>query len=244
MSCSCGTHADSFIVKSGPGIKVTGSGTPNDPYLVTSLTNDLSNFFRVQDTPTVDLNFTGSGTANDPILLVANSRLALTGLSDVADPGGSPAIGESPVWVGSGSSGHWEFQIPPISPAGATNVTGGLQGTGAPGDPVTIKTSGTWGVGPLAGLGADTTIGAVVYVDATGKVRSQPATSVAWDGITGKPTVFPPDVHTHTVSQISDLTTNGNAAKVNGVKISSTLTSAVPPASPTVGDLWFFPKGS
>jgi hypothetical protein len=45
----------------------------------------------------------------------------------------------------------------------------------------------------LAGLGSDSTIGTVVYVDSAGQVRAAPSTSssVAWTDITGKPDTFP-----------------------------------------------------
>lgn len=246
MACtSCGSSAGcACIIEAGVGIEVTGSGSPTDPYIINSTVVDLSQFFTVQDTASVNLSFTGTGTDGDPIVLYATSTLKLTELADVSDPGGGPAVGESPVWVGSGSAGHWEFQIPPPSPAGATNVGPGLSGIGSVGDPVVIDYSGVWGSGPLAGLGGDSTIGLAVYVDSAGQVRAQPVSSPEWDDIQNKPTQFTPTTHTHTVSQITDLSTNGNAAKVNGIKISSTSTSVTAPSSPTNGDLWFFPKGA
>lgn len=243
MAGCCGKSTCSCIINAGSGIEVTGSGTATDPYVITSSVNDLSQYLRVEDTTTVNMSLTGTGTDGDPLVLRAVSLLRLTELSDVQDPSGGPSVGEVPVWVGSGEDGHFEFQTPPVAPAGATNVTNGLSGIGSVGDPVKIETSGTWGLGVLAGYGGDSTIGAPIYVDSNGDIRSQPLGAVAWADITGKPATFPPSAHTHTASQITDQN-NINAGKVNGIKLSSTPTSVTAPASPTTGDLWFFPKDS
>jgi hypothetical protein len=244
MSC-CGHSGCACILEAGAGVSVLGSGTPTDPYVIASTVTDLSAFLQVQDTPSVNLQLTGTGTTGDPLVLRAVSTLALTQLSDVDDPSGGPSVGEVPVWVGAGADGHWEFQDPPIAPAGATNVDNGLSGVGSVGDPVIIETSGVWGVGPLAGLGGDSTIGLPIYVDSAGDIRTAPVTSfLTWAAISGKPSTFAPSAHTHTSAEITDLSTVGNAAKVNGIKITSTATSVTPPSSPSAGDLWFFPKGS
>ena len=243
MAC-CGQSTCACILEEGVGIEITGSGTATDPYVITSTVTDLSQFLRVVDTTTVNLTLSGTGTTEDPLELRAYSTLRLTDLSDVDDPSGGPAVGESPVWVGSGADGHWEFDVPPPSPAGATNVDNGLSGIGSVGDPVVVETSGVWGVGALSGLGVDSTIGLEIYVDSAGDLRTEPVLP-DWDDITGKPTSFTPDpAATYLSAQITDLSTVGNAAKVNGIKISSTSTSVTPPSSPTTGDLWFFPKGS
>jgi hypothetical protein len=245
MACGCGNAGCACIIQPGAGIAVTGSGSTTDPYVIESTISGLSQFLTVLDTPTVNLTLTGAGTVADPLLLRAASTLKLTDLKDVADPGGGPAVGESPVWTGSGADGHWEFKIPPPSPAGSTNVSNGLTGVGSVGDPVLLATSGVWGSGSLAGLGSDSTIGLAVYIDSAGKVRAAPVSAPSWASITGKPTVFTPDpAATYTVSQITDLSTNGNAAKVGGHKFTSQANSVTMPSSPSDGDIVFFPKGT
>lgn len=243
MSCCTGSGC-ACIVEAGAGIAVTGSGTPTDPYVIVSTVVDLSQFLRVVDTTSINLTLTGTGTADDPLTLRAASTLKLTELADVDDPSGGPSVGESPVWVGSGSDGHWEFQTPPPAPAGATNVENGLSGIGSVGSPVRIETSGVWGAGALSGLGGDSTIGLEIYVDSNGDIRAEPVGSPAWADITGKPSTFTPSAHTHTASQITDLSTAGNAWKVNGIRIFSTDNSVTPPTSPSTSDLWFFPEGT
>lgn len=240
MSCGPGCVS---ILKPGTGIDITGSGTANDPYIIASEFDSLAAFFRVEDTNSINLTLTGTGTTDDPLTLRANSELKLTDLADVADPGGGPVVGEVPVWVGSGSAGHWEFQAPPVTPAGSVNVSNGIGGTGGVSTPIRALTSGVWGTAPLDTYGGDSTVGAPIYVDSAGNLRSQPISAVAWTSITGKPTTFPPSPHTHVAADITD-PQNLNAGKVNGVKVTSTSTSTTPPSSPSTGDLWFYPAGS
>lgn len=243
MSC-CGHSGCACIVNGGDGITVTGSGSPSDPYVVTSNITELTGLIGVQDSTSVNLTLTGSGTIADPLQLRAVAILKMTELADVNDPSGGPAVGESPVWVGAGSDGHWEFQIPPPSPAGAVNVENGLYGLGDVSDPIGVETSGVWGVGSLAGLGGDSTIGLPIYIDSAGKVRAKPVGTPAWTDITGKPTTFPPSAHTHVAADITD-PENLDVGRVNGVKLFSTPTSASPPSVGVLaGDIWVFPKGS
>lgn len=244
MSC-CGQATCACILEPGTGIQVTGSGTPTDPYVIASTVTDLSTFLQVQDTTSVNLSLVGSGVEGDPLVLRAYSTLALTQLADVQDPAGGPSVGEVPVWVGSGSDGHWEFQAPPPSPAGAVNVSTGLEGIGSVGDPIAVAVSGEWGVAPLDTYGGDSTVGLVVYEDSNGELRAQPVGNPSWSSITGKPATFPPSAHTHVAADITDQQ-NINAGKVGGIRLYSTPNSVTPPSSPTpaAGDLWFFPKGT
>lgn len=199
----CGQGSCSCLIQGGDGIVVSGSGAPNDPYIVKADFPDFSDLLTVQDTDSVNMNIQGSGIENDPFVLSASATLKLTALADVSDPQGGPAIGEVPTWVGAGAAGHWEFQTPPPAPAGAVNVSNGISGVGSAPDPIKVATSGVWGTGPLAGLGSDSTIGAPIYIDSAGKVRSAPlSSSVSWANVTGKPTEFVPAAHTHQPADI------------------------------------------
>lgn len=243
MAC-CSSSKCSCILQEGTGINITGSGTTNDPYVIEATLIDLQNFLRVADTPTVNLTLTGSGTEENPLELRAYATMRITDLLDVDDPGSGPSVGESLVWVGAGADGHWEFDTLPPAPAGAVNAEDGISGDGTIGDPLTIEFSGVWGVGDLAGLGGDSTIGLPIYLDSNGDIRAKPVGNPDWANITGKPATFTPSAHTHPVADLTDLSINGNAARVNGIKVSSTANSITPPSSPAVGDLWFFPEGS
>ncbi|MDB5716255.1 MAG: phiHau3 26 [Sphingomonadales bacterium] len=204
MSCSnCGS--DSLLIVGGDGITVAGSGSGTNPYKVSSTAPTFGEILQVEDTETVNLYVSGGAAVGDPIVLKAESRLKVTDLSDVQDPEGGPQPGESIVWTGVGSAGRWVFSTLPPAPAGSVNVGNGISGAGTAGDPIRARTSGIWGSGPLAGLGTDTLVGLATYIDAAGNLRVQPpsATVVTWGGITGRPSVFPPSAHDHSVDDIN-----------------------------------------
>lgn len=243
MSCQdCGE----VLLVGGDGITVAGSGAASNPFKITAVLRDLRNALGVRDTDTVNLSLLGSGTLADPFSLRANATLALTDLADVSDPSGGPAVGEVPVWVGVGAAGHFEFRTPPPAPAGAVNVGPGLAGDGTTIAPLAVNPSGVWGVGALAGRGADSTIGGIIYVDSTGKVRTNPTVStVTWTAVTDKPLTFVPSAHAHNAADVpAAQQLLLNVGLVNGRRITSTATSSTPPAAPAALDLWFFPRGS
>jgi len=248
MPRGCCDDGEPTPIKAGAGIRVTGSGTTVDPYKITSVSTDIGAFLTVRDTPTVDLTLIGSGNAGDPFELRASSTLRLSDLTDIQDPTGVPLAGESPVYVGTYPLGHWEFNTLPPAPAGSVNVGAGISGTGAAAAPIRVVTSGTWGSGPLAGLGTDTTIGQPIYVDANNALRAAPlpaAASPLWANIQNKPSTFTPSAHTHVASDIAVAEQRKlDAGKVLGKTITTTTTSSSPPANAATGDLWFFPRGS
>lgn len=223
--CSCNIQA-------GPGIIVTGSGTLSNPYVVTSGL-DLSQALRVNDTTTVNLTLTGSGTNTDPFTLRADATMALTQLSDVVDAAG-PAVGDVPVWIGTGTAAHWEFRPPPANPAGSVNVGSGITGDGTVGAPISVDVIGTTAGGPNTGL--------EVYVDVDGNLRAVApvAQAVDWSSIQNKPTAFNPITHSHSASQITDPNnlSVGNSAKVGGKQIF--VQSSAPTSGMVANDLWFW----
>lgn len=235
----CSDYGCNCLVKGGEGIAVSGSGTPESPYTV-ELLGGVSDALQVQDSPTVNFTLNGGGTPANPYVLSAAVTLALTQLSDVADPSGGPNVGDSPVWVGTGPSAHWEFQPPPVSPAGSTNVSVGLLGTGAIGDPIKVN---------LVSETPGSTSGLAVYVDTNGDLRAaQPvAGAVDWDDIVDKPTSFPttPADFTGVLTAAKGgtgqndlaLVTVGNATKVNGVRV---YVQSTTPTGMSTNDLWFW----
>lgn len=242
MAC-CDDHACSCLVTVGPGLSITGSGTPTNGYLIELADPELIGRLQFLDSESVDFQVTGAATIADPMRVRAISTMKLTGLSDVADPGGGPANGESPVYHGTFPTGHWEFGTLPPAPAGAVNANGGIAGTGTVPDPLHLNV-GTWGVGELSGLGVDTTVGLLTYIDVAGKLRAHPALqTVGWADVTGKPATFAPSAHTHTAAAITD-PLNLNVGHINGVKITRQYNSILPGAGTEAGELLFFPKGS
>lgn len=235
----CTDYGCNCLIQGEGGILVEGAGTPGSPYKV-SLVGGLGDALTIEDTPTVNLTLNGGGTPADPYVLSAQSTMALTQLSDVADPQGGPQVGESPVWVGTGPTAHWEFSLPPANPSGSVNVSTGLAGLGSVGDPLRVKLIGTTAGGPTSGL--------EVYADSAGNLRAVAGSgSVAWTSVTGKPTTFPttPSDFTGTLpvnkggTGATDLAnvTVGNATRVGGIRI---YVQSTTPTGMSTNDLWFW----
>lgn len=201
----CNDEFCSCRITAGDGIAITGSGTPSSPFEISADFPGISESFRVNDTTTINLTLLGAGTPANPFVLRGDATIKVTQLADVQDPEGGPAVGESLVWVGSGSSGHWEFKTLPPAPAGAVNVAAGLSGTGTAVDPIKVRVIGTNTGGPTTGL--------EVYTDSAGNLRAVVplATAVDWSTIVNKPTEFPPIAHTHPLADISDASPYGRS---------------------------------
>lgn len=237
MTC---TNCDDLLIVAGDGIDISGSGTPTNPYIITASAGALSDIFQVNDTTSVNLSLFGSGVSGNPLILRADVTMRVEDLSDIQDPEGGPSTGESLVW----ETDHWEFRTLPPAPAGSVNAANGLTGTGAVSTPLKVATSGVWGTAPLAGLGSDSTIGQVIYVDSAGQLRAAPAnTAVAWTAITGKPSTFPPSPHTHVAADITD-PQNLNVGMVGGIAFYATADSTTPPSLTTFPAAWLFPEGT
>lgn len=159
--------------------------------------SQLDRVLQVNDTESLNLTLSGAGTPQDPLILSGSATPRLLDLADVQDALG-PENGDVPFWTG-GGTGHWEFGAPSTTPPGAVGVGDGLTGDGSVGNEIEVATSGVWGVGDLADLGADSTIGLEVYVDSAGELRARPVTggtasSIAWEDVSGKPTTFAPQI--------------------------------------------------
>lgn len=185
-TCSC-------AVVAGDGAKVTGSGSPTNPYRISVDVPNFSSAFAVDPSDTIDFDLVGAGTLTDPLRLTGNVTMSMRDLTDVSDTA-VPSVGDVPVWVSSGGVSGWQFQPPPTVAPGTINIasTGGLAGDGSGGAPLRVSTSGIWGVN--VGSGVDSTIGQAIYIDSNNQLRAAPAAapeSIAWDSLSGKPTVFP-----------------------------------------------------
>lgn len=230
---NCNDGGCSCRVVGGEGITVTGAGSLTSPYVIANDAPGLSESFQVNDTSTVNLTLRGLGTPSEPFILQADATMKMTQLSDVSDPEGGPAIGESPVWVGVGAAGHWEFKTPPPAPAGAVNVSYGIAGVGSAPDPIHVRVLSNGVAGPLSGL--------EVYVDTAGNLRATPpiASPADWSTIVNKPTQFPPSPHTHVAADITNPTalSVGDSLKVGGHTI---YVQSATPTGMVTNDLWFW----
>lgn len=186
-SCGCAGASCGCLIEGGAGVLVSGVGSATNPYVITGQSTGIPGLIKVTDTASLDLTLGGSGSSVDPFVLSGTARQSLTGLSDVNDPGG-PVNGEVPVWV-STPTGHWEFRPPAAAAPGTVAVGTGLSGDGSSGAPLRPATSGTWGTAPLNVYGADSLVGAQIYVDSAGQLRAKPyGFEVVADGV--RPTQY------------------------------------------------------
>lgn len=235
----CGSSTCSCVITAGSNIRVEGSGTVADPIVITAEFPD--SILTVRDSNTVTLRLTGDTESG--LVLQADSALKVTDLKDISPSAGVPATGQTLVYQ---ADGTWAYGTAPSPPAGTVNVGPGITGTGGVSTPLIAAVSGVWGVAPLNGLGSDKTIGLPVYVDDAGQLRAEPAVAfLKWANIPDKPTTFPPSPSaTYTASQITDLSTNGDAAKVQGHQVFTAQTSTPTPTGGNVNDVFLFPRGS
>lgn len=191
----CGAGACSCVIRAGQGVAVRGSGSANNPYFIDVDQPDFANALVVNDTNTLNLALVGAGTQQDPLTLTGEVTVAMTGLTDVRDTV-PPVPGDVPVWVADAQGTGWRFQPPPTVAAGSLSLrpSSGLIGDGSGGNPIGVSASGIWGVNVGTDAGAVSTSGQLIYVDQSGQLRAAPlppVSAVAWDAITGKPSVYP-----------------------------------------------------
>lgn len=184
--CSCSGSGCSCLVRGGGNIKVTGTGAANDPYVVSS---DLSlqGALRAKNTPTLSLTLAGSGLLEDPYILsgaVTVGSRSLTDFPDGAAPNGYTLVAQD---------GRWVYALAPASSTTSVNVGEGLRGAGTTASLLRVATSGTWGAGALSNHGSDSRVGSLIYVDADGSLRGEPAvppTSMDFNNLTNVPSSF------------------------------------------------------
>lgn len=117
------------MIRGVGGVDVTGSGSVNSPYLISSALN-----LTVMDSATIDLAMTGDGSATEPYVLSANATMDLDALTDVSTAGGATGY-----VLAQQSDGTFALAPPSTAPVGAITVGDGIDGDGSSGDPLTIQ---------------------------------------------------------------------------------------------------------
>ena len=151
--CSCGNAACSCVIKGAPdgGVTVTGSGSPERPYLLSLTTGgEPLDSLEMVDSSTVVWSKLGAGTPLDHRRYIATAAVGMRELTDVSKTD-VPVTGDAIQWNGT----EWVFAAP-----GAT----------------TVPVSGTWGTAPLttAVFGTSSLVGREIYLDSNGQLRSKP----------------------------------------------------------------------
>lgn len=117
--CGCAGSTCNCLINGGLYISVTGSGTINDPYVISSDGIDISDALAFIDTDTVDFVLGGSGTDTDPWQVRANATVAVADLTDVGCA--SPSNGQTLVW--NSSQATWLCGKPTYKLDDLTDVT-------------------------------------------------------------------------------------------------------------------------
>lgn len=146
-SCCGSTGSCACKVSGGSNVVVGGSGSPQDPFVI-SADMDL----QVVDNQVFDLNLSGDGTIDSPWLLGVNfaPTATISDLPDVAAP--TPANGQVLGW--NSSLAQWVPQDPVTAPAGAVTHDGTLLGDGSAGAPLRVVSNGAkFIISELAGVG-------------------------------------------------------------------------------------------
>ena len=166
--------------------------------------------------------------------LAANSVTAILRAGTASSGGGSlPVLTQN--------DSVWEHHLRTVTvPGGAAALVSGNIGAVTP--PTGMRVVPYVGAPPaLTGtpraLGLNLATKRLSYWDGAAWVELTAA--VAWDAISGKPASFTPSAHTHTISEITDLSgaTVANALKVGGRTI---FVQSGTPAGAVSGDLWFW----
>lgn len=152
--CGCAGGTCSCVVQGSGSIAVTGSGTAANPYVVSG-----GGKVTVADTATVDLTLTGAGTQASPYLLSAAATVTLDALTDVSTAGAT--TGQVLAKKGDGS---WGPQAAPTAAPGVIVVSGGIEGDGSAGNPLSVKLAPNSGLTETAsGLAVSGGAGATAY---------------------------------------------------------------------------------
>jgi hypothetical protein len=116
-------------VQGAGSVSVTGAGSAASPYIITG-----GGSLNVLDTATVNLTKSGSGSVADPYVVSADATLNLDALTDVQ----STAATTGQV-LAKQSDGQWRPVAASSASPGAINVSGGVEGDGSAGSPLSVK---------------------------------------------------------------------------------------------------------
>lgn len=162
-SCAC-------KMTPGTGITITGTGTSQDPFIVT---NDRG--MAVTDTTVFNLTLSGSGTAASPWTLQVDfaATAKLTNIPDVNAVG--PTNGQVLGW--DSATSKWTPRAPTTAASGSVLHDTSLTGDGSVGTPLAVVIAAGRFIQSSGGIGmTDAGINQLVrrFVDATARVSASP----------------------------------------------------------------------
>jgi len=225
-TCVCKINGD------GTHLIVTGTGTQQDPFVLTS---DFA--VTAGDTSAIDMGIAGSGTSADPYVISA----LFSPLSQLQDIGNvnAPAPTNGYVLAWNSASNTWEPQAPTTAPAGAVTTGSGLSGDGSGGSPLDVEVDPAGGLtvgGSGVGLTTTTKQGLVQrFVNISDRTANDPTPDLNavtmldtgpgspefWDGSAWKPLIIVDD-YLHLGNEFSQISGAYTGSPVTVVSKNST----------------------
>lgn len=127
--CGCAGGTCSCVVTGSGQISVTGTGTTSNPFVISG-----GGVLQVTDTSTVDLTLSGAGSGANPYSLSAAAVVSLDELTDVVATGGATGY-----VLAKQADGSFALNPPSTASPGTIVVSGGIEGDGSAGSPLSIK---------------------------------------------------------------------------------------------------------
>lgn len=176
MARCCGSSGTCACkISGGRHINVSGTGTSQDPFVVSSNAT-----LAVSDSTTFDLGLSGTGTSDDPWVLQVGYANG-SRLTDVPDVNAaSPTDGHVLAW--NETSGFWEPIPATVAEAGAVATDQSLSGDGSLGAPLAVRPDDTRFITvTVNGVGlSDDGLNAIIrpFADATARAAASPAPEI------------------------------------------------------------------
>lgn len=126
--CGCADSACNCVITAGPGITVTGNGTPGSNYVVSAADQGV---LQVVDSSSIDFTLTGEGEVGDPYELTAAAKI-------------SPIDGNLLNVDASGLYVDCADIAACVPPAGNIELGCGLEGIGSEASPLAVKGLVPW----------------------------------------------------------------------------------------------------
>lgn len=152
--CGCSGDVCSCKIQAGTGIVVNGSGSANDPYVISMPSGGT---IQVSDTSSVNLTLLGSGSPGDPYILSATVDSFEFGGpgNDIANAAtGSITNGYVPIW--NNTTQKWTPGPAATATPGALNVaSSSFSGDGSSGSQLSVKLNPSGLLTPVGTTGLD-----------------------------------------------------------------------------------------
>lgn len=168
--CGCQGGSCSCVITGTGSVTVTGAGSTASPYVING-----GGSLTVTDTGTLNMTLTGSGSVASPYNVKGDVTLAVAGLTDV-DLTTPATTGQV---LAKQSDGKWRAVAASSATPGTINVSGGIEGNGSAGTPLSVKLPAS------SGLIEDST---GLYVQGAGAWTSYTPTLIS-DGSGADPTL-------------------------------------------------------